>query len=633
MFKKIIAGIVASLISLFSFVVSATPANADNRITISAKTNAALYGSGAFITSSLGYINNVYGVENFSSYNWAKMKYEVQSLSSGNFVAKAEVGQETYLCNGITSSNINFRPGRTCITEFSNRRIVLNANTSVTSNGATLSQMKITQLSGEGQIFRIRSWVDSNNNDSVDPFEPASTYVSISGIDPKSVKNYLAFQVDPPRFSEGKIVASIGENVSGAIGVIDPTLVTVKVHACGVSLVSCKRVSGSLTYNSMPQLLRYEFISETEFQSQGIYAIELFYQQDANTSILLQSKNFDYSKQVPTGVKTQILPRSNTKIISELNRPDRQVKTEVTLANLAVDSFVYQANLVDSDSKLTAKRDVYVYLDLKEIKTPADFLVDGVRVTSKIRDEVVLKRTTDESGQLKLLFEYPEPSALERVEIDLQVNGIRPYELSQPGSVQAFVWDLGQSRSISMYSSSATGSSTEPITISSLVATDRREIVSDAGIVFTADEGIVLDFTSPVYDRPSITEVLLRISNSAPESGQGYVTANSVSLTGLISSKILVSWTGFGKVINVSAPTLNNMFKALTNVEIGSKSTTVTVYGAIASDRVTVCRAKSCLQATFNKIKGTFTRTLSHSIAADYKVLVNNVVVYTGKHK
>ncbi len=631
--KKIIATIIATLLSV-SFALNATmPAEADTRITISARTNIALYGSGSLISSSLGYLNNAYGVENYTAYNWATTKYEVEALSSGSFTAKAEVGQSTSVCNGITGTNSNIWPTRTCITVFSNKRIVLNANASVTSQGSTLPSMKITQVSGDAQIFRIRIWVDSNNNESVDVFEPASTYVSVSAIDPKLVKNYLNFQVEPPRFSEGKIVASIGENVGTALNVIDPTLITVKVHACTYSLTTCKRVNGSLTFNSMPQLLRYEFVASTELQNQGVYAIELVYQQDANTTLLLQSKNFDYTKQIPAGVKTQILPSANTKLISEQNKPNKQVKTEVTQANLSVTSFTYQANLTDADPKSIKNREIYVYLDLKEIKTPAEFLVDGVQVTSKARDEIVLKRTTDESGQLKLNFEYPNPTALERVEIDLQLNGIRTYELSQPGSIEAFVWNLDEKRSISIYSSASSGSSKEPVVLSSLVVTDRREIVPNSGITFTADEGIVLDFTSAVVDRPNVSEVTVRISNSAPESGQGYVSANAVSRSGIITAKVLVSWTGFGKEIKVSAPAIANMFKVLTSVEVGLKSTTVTVFGIVSSDRVTICRAKSCLSATYSSAKGTYSRTISHTVTADYKVSVNNVVVYTGKHK
>ena len=613
--------ILLTLVGLVTFLES--PASADNRLTLTTSSNVVFFGSGATLTASTN--GQIY---DYSNYIWASMRFEVIAANETPFDAKADVSQTSVQCAGVSSNIPGFGTG--CTTEFSTRRIVLNANASVTSSSSqTINSIRLTQTSGTSQIFRVRGWVDRNSNEVVDPFEPATPAISITTVDPTKARTYLAFQVDPPRFADSKITASMGANVGKGIGIIDPAKVTMKIHACGAN--GCVRVTGNLTFNSIQQIARYEFSTAVSFRSEGIYVVEMFYAQNATTTLLMHSKSFDYSKRLPNGVKTKIVaPTSVNTALSSPNN-ERPARTKVTSGAISTAELTYTAVFSDSDASLISNREVYVYLDMKDIKTPSQFLVDGVQVSNVVRDEVILRRFTDSAGQLELKFEYPVSTLLERLEVDLQVNGMRPYEFADPGSEEAFVWDISASRAVSLFSNKSAGSSVDPITLSAVVFTDRQELVTDGAVVFDSDEYLVLETPAGPIDSSGRVSTLVRISNLAPRTGQGYVSAQTISPTGIVTSKVLFSWTDFGKSVNVLAQPISKLFSLLTNISVTDKQATITIYGLTISDYVQICREKACYGATYGASRAFATKTFAHKSIATYYVKVNNVEVFRRK--
>lgn len=622
MFKKT-TGFIASAAMISMVVVGgvAEPAQADSRLAIAASSQQVFFGTATTLTSSSQ-------ISDTANYDWSQMRYEILALQSKGFEAVGAITQSTASACAGTASNV-VGSTRLCSNAFSSKRIVLNAPT--TSGNSLTNTLKLTQLSGGSQTFRVRSWLDRNNNDVVDPFEPSSAPILITTVDPQKAKAYLGFQVDPPRFSDGKIVASTtaGVGFGRSVGIIDPSLVSLKVQNCGIR--GCETISGSLSYNSYPQLLRWEFITPIAFHWEGKQIVDLVYNQNPNLTVLMATKTFEYKKQLPSGIKTEIIPQSGFSISSNDSSPSGPTRLNTTYAKPSVENFAYSATLIDKNQELIARREVYVFVDLSGIKTPTNVLVNGIRVASAARDEVLLRRFTDANGRLELKFSYPSASVLESIEIDIQVDGMRPYEFAQAGSEEAFVWALDSSRNLSLFTSSDRGSSTEPITISGIVYTDDREVVTEGALIFSADEDLVLETPVSSLNVTGRVETIVRVSNLAAEAGQGFVTGQILTSTGWVSSSILLSWEDYGSAVTASVLPMSTDLKGLTNVDVGLRATTVTVFGLSSSDTVEILKnsAKYVLKVT----NGQASKIFPQAFTSKYSVAVNGVIVYTGTHK
>lgn len=606
--KKLIALIATLIITFVMSVLVASPAQADNRLSISPTSRVAFFGTKATLFTGIST-----SIPEYANYNWSRMKYEIEAQYSSPFTATVDAYQGN---TGVWQ-----------VTTFSSKRLVVTASASVTSSSQSLNSLRLNQTDGEAQVFRVRTWLDRNNNDEVDPFEPVSGFSSITTIDPSKAKSYLAFQVDPPRFADAKISASIGGSAISKYSIIDPTLVTMKVHTCGYD--GCVRVSGGLTYNAMPQLIRYEFSTATNFRSEGVYVVELFYAQTATVNVLLDSETFEYKKKIPNEVSTKLsLPTG----ISALVAPSasvKQVKTQLTTVPLSLESFTYTATLKDPDKALVTDREVYVYLDMKDIKTPANFLVDGVQVTSSVRDEVLLKRVTDSNGELKLNITYPDPTILERVEIDIQINGIRPYEFSTPASEQALLWNIESSRTLALYLDKNQGTSISPVSVNAVILNASNEIVKEGAVVFTPDRHIILDSPAATIDSNGRATISIRISNLAPKSGEGFVTAAIVGPTGVVTNKLLVSWTNYGEIIKVSGPDQAKFLSTFVKVSVLKKTATVSVNGLALTDVVTICQNSKCVKSV-RPANQTFTfKNFVHISGAKYLVRINGIQIFS----
>lgn len=611
----------AALVSLVLVGAVSEPAQADSRLGLSASSQQVFFGTATTLTSSSQ-------ISDTSNYDWSQMRYEILALQSKGFEAVGAITQSTSSACAGTVSNV-VSSTRLCSNAFSSKRVVLNAPT---TSGYTLTNtLKLTQLSGESQTFRVRNWLDRNNNDVVDPYEPSSAPILITTVDPQKAKAYLGFQVDPPRFSDSKIVASTtaGAGFGRSVGILDPSLVSLRVQNCGIR--GCETISGALTYNSYPQLLRWEFITPIAFHWEGKQIVELLYNQNSNLSVLMASKTFEYKKQLPAGIKTEIIPQTGFSTSSNDSSLAGPTRLNTTYARPSVTNFAYSATLIDKNKELIARREVYVFVDLSGVKTPTNVLVNGIRIANTARDEVLLRRFTDTNGRLELKFSYPGASVLESIEIDVQVDGMRPYEFAQAGSEEAFVWDLDSSRNLSLFANREIGSSTEPITISGIVYTDDREVITEGAVIFSADESLILETPVSSLNATGRVETIVRVSNLATEAGQGFVTGQILTSTGWVASTVLISWEDFGNKVTADVLPRATDLKGLTNVDVGLKATTITVFGLSSSDKVVVL--KNSAKYALTVANGQASKVFAQGIVSKYSVAVNGVIVYSATHK
>lgn len=624
--KKFFSSLIALALAFAGFTtLSTSAAVADNRMTISADTHNILIGSTATVTAAANFSDG-------ATYSWDTLRWEVAATQNTIFSAVASPFQKISSgCEGrlgIYNSNLQI-----CSTEFNAKLSSFSAPT--TASYRNNMQFSLVQSSGQSQIFRVRAWLDGNNNGTVDPFELASPFTSIQTVEATEAKAFMNFEVDPPRFSEGKITATLsgGNSAYKAMDLIDADLIEIRVNICGT--VSCSPISGSVSYNAYPQFLRWEFVTPVTFQYKGQYAVEVIYNQDANVSHVLETVNFDYRQHLPSGLKTQITPQSGTRSLTVKTDGTRAPRLSTTVANRSVDSFDYVATLVDKDAALVAKREVYVFVDLKDLNEPTDLLVDGVQIAAEDRDQVVLSRTTDANGVLKLKFEYPEPSQNEKVEIDIQINGMRPYEFSDPGSEEAFLWDIASSRGLSVWASDTSGTSREPITLYGIVQSEFGSPVQEGSVIFSAEPGLIVSKVAHPVSRSGSVSSVVRISNRAPEKGTANVIAQYLTPNGWASVKIPVSWTGFGKSIKVTAPTAKTVTKGLTHVEFSNYQAVFNVMGLDKSDVVIIYRNGVASKLKSNSTTGVATQTFGGTSTSKnkYRVTVNGKNVYTASHQ
>jgi hypothetical protein len=534
--------------------------------------------------------------------------------------------------------------GQACSTDFSGERTVFNANVATPQQwSSAASAIKVTQTEGSSQVLRVRAWLDLNNDNLLDSYELASTSVAISTIDPQKAKAFLDFEVRPPRFADGTITASIASGIAKykASSLLDPSAITMKVFGCNE--VSCESVSGQAVYNNTPSLLRYEFSSSVKFQYQGTYTVQLVYRQSQRNEVLLVSKTFDYTLQLPTGISTEIYKGEDGVAPSTSINGVRAPRQRFTNADTSITEFTYKLALKDKNQKLISNRAVYIFVDIKDIKRPKELLVDGVQIAqvstpsggtlSPSRDEIVLKRTTDANGIVSLKFSYASPSGQERVELDAELNGIRPYEFAEPASEEVFVWEAAPAKTLDLYASKNDGSSVSPIEITALALGARREPVSEGAVIFFADEGIQLDEVAPPLDEFGRAKTTVRIGNLAPKSGQGFVYGQILLPTGITTSKVAISWTDYGRTFKVSGQPVETIFRELTQVEIRKTSTTITVSGLGIEDRVVFCKGTSCTGSWFKNANSKAIKTWPRGKKpARYQVKVNDAVVYSETH-
>jgi hypothetical protein len=597
----------------------AQPAIADSRVSGSVTGKTVFIGSPSTVSTTATLSDRAATAE------WANFKYEVVAVQKASFsILAVYTQQNTAPCGGTTSSPSG--SSVTCTVALTTTRNVLYA-TNAMGTGVFSNSVKITQTAGDSQLFRVRGWVDRNNNNQIDPYEPSTTVQSINTVDPQKAKAYYNFEVDPPRYTDGKVTGWIanGGASNKATDLMDPTLVTMKVHSC--SLISCTRVSGATTYNYHPQLLRYEFSTAVPSLTLGTYAVELYYQQSPSINVLLDTRTFDYKSRAPLGVKTEIVPQGGTAEMPSGMSAGTIPSLKTTIAGPGLSAFTYKATFTDADKTLIANRAVYVIFNATDLVNSNQLRVNGLQVSSSNQDLIIIRRVTDANGVLTLNIQYPG-RALEQLKIDLQVNGFRTYEFAYPGSEEAILWDTTPVRNISLSASGNTATSTSPFTLTAFVGGKLGGGAADGSVIFYGDSAFTFDSpVAPLGVGTSATSVV-RISNFADETGTGFVYAQALSESGWITAKLQLSWKDYGNevvvgeykavVIPVSAP--------IATVTSKGTYTYFSVTGLIPADVVIINRNGVLYSPTFNVEHTTASRTFT-----DGKKLMSYVISVNGK--
>lgn len=580
--KKLLSSFLALALAVIAIVQFDThSAVADTRITGAVTGKTVFIGSPSTIsaTATIG--------ERAATAEWANFKFEIRAVQKATFSVLAVFSQQnTAPCGGTTSSPSG--SSVTCTVALTSTRNVLYATNSV-GTGAISNSLKITQTSGDSQLFRIRGWIDRNNNDQIDAYEPATTIQTVNTVDPRKAKAFYNFEVDPPRYTEGKVTGWIanGGLSNKATDLMDPTLISMKVHSCGP--YSCTRISGATTYNFHPQLMRYELTTNVPTLSLGTYAVELYYQQDANNIVLLDTRIFDYKQRAPLGVKTEIVPQSGTALMPTGISAGTPSRLNTTMAGPGVSSFTYKATFSDEDKSLISNRPVYVFINAIDLVSTSQLRVNGMQVSTSNQDQIILRRDTDANGVLTLNIQYAGRS-MEQLRIDVQVNGLRPYEFAYPGSEEAFVWDTTPVRTINLSSSSTSASSASPLTLTATVNGSLGGVANDGSVIFFGDPGFTFDTpVVPLAVGTSATSIV-RVSNLAGEKGTGFVYAQTLSAAGWITAKLQLSWKDYGNelVVGEFAPVVIPVSQPNPSISVAGKLTTVNVSGLIQSDSVVI---------------------------------------------
>ncbi len=605
--KKIIAVIASICLALTSAIArGAAPASADLRVSSTVTGKTVFIGSPSTVTSSATIS------ERASTSDWANVKCEINAIQKVSFSLLAVFNQQnTSPCGGTTATVSGSTV--TCSVSVTASRTVLYASVA-NGTGSISTSLKVTQTSGASQLYRVRTWIDRNNNDQIDPYEPTSSVQSINTVDPRLGKAFYNFDVDPPRFTEGKVtgwIANAGTS-NKATDLLDPTLISMKVHSCGS--YSCTRISGATTYNYHPQLLRYEFTTNVPALTYGTYAVELYYQQDVNNLVLLETKTFDYKTRAPLGVTTEILPQAGTVQLATGMSAGISPRLRTTMASPGTSSFTYKATFKDDDKTLIANRPVYVIFNLTDIVSPSLLRVNGVQITPVLQDQVIIRRDTDATGVLTLNIQYTG-RALEQLRIDLQINGLRPYEFAYPGSEEAFSWDTTPVRTIGLSASGTTATSANPFTLTATVSGSFGGAATDGSVLFYGDSGFTFDTPVVPLALGTSASTVLRISNFAGESGTGYVYAQTLSSSGWITAKLQISWKEYGNEVIVGEvkPIITLISDPKAAISVKGKVTFVTVSGLAPTDIVVINRGGILYSPTFNFEHSIATKTFSTS--------------------
>ncbi len=581
--KKISALVSTFIVFATLALVSPTAANADSRLTASTSLKTVFLGTSSIVSTSASSVS-----EKTTSTDWNNLKHEVIATQRGVFTLKAEFSQKTGgVCNGtVTTPNAG---SQVCTSVFSTKKNVL--YTTYTSSSATTSSVTFTQTAGQSQMYRIRAWIDRNNNDQIDLYEPSSAIQTISMVDPSAAKSYLHFGVEPPRFTEGKVTASISSGTSRAIEMMNPDLVTMKVHSCDLRF--CERISGATTYNYHPQLARYEFTTAVPQVGLGTYAVEMFYRKDASSNVLMDTITFDYKTPTPMGVKTEVVAQSSTTVLDTGMSAGINPRLRTTMSAPGVGNFVYKAQFSDPNPSLIAGRPVFVFLNTIDLANLSQLRVNGVQISTTNKDQVILSRSTDADGLLTLNIQYAG-RAQEQLKIDIQINGMRPYEFANPGSEEAILWDVIEARNIALSASSSTGTSENPITLNANVFGPQGGAAVDGTVLFSGDS--VFTFDTPVVpvSLGSSISTILRISNFSNETGTGFVYARTLSNGEWISAKLQISWKGYGLQVFVGSlptDTITTPTPTITSsVVLKAGVIYVSVFGVSTSDSVLIVR-------------------------------------------
>lgn len=533
-----LVGIVVLVLSLIS-----SPALADSRLGIGSSSSVVVHGTTATFTPHLS------GVGESGNYDWARLKWDISPTVGQALVGTLSVWQlNTGTCQGTTSGPSGSY--RTCNTALSGNRIVANAATTY-ANGASATA-KINAVSGEATL-RIRLWLDRNNNNQIDAYEPSSKVQLLQVLNPQNAKPFINFRMDPPIIGESTLRATVA---AGSViapnhstsGIIDPSKLSIRLTQC--KLNTCTQISGSTTWLDHPQLQEYEFVAQAPFDPASGFGAELIYAESPTETYVIGADSFDYRSAAPVALETTITAPQGLLSTSSTDLPHKAPRQNTFLAGDSLTAFVYTARARDEQGNALVNQEVFVVFDLKDFAAPTSIVVNGMQLTSGAKDRVLLKRRTNSQGIVQLNISTPTHGWLDRIGIDLLVNGYRSWELPGDGAEQVLTWDGDGQRRIELVFSkeSNLGSSDRFVTVKARVTDGSGRAINGEKILFGGHPDLIIkEPVQTLYN--GYAQVDVGLSNLVDESGTSFVTALIIGEGGSIQVSQKLSWEAYGETL------------------------------------------------------------------------------------
>lgn len=522
----------------------AAPATADSRLGISASSSMVVHGTTATLSPSLNSVG-----EN-SSYDWSLLKWEVsravgQSLSGNLAVWQLNSGQ----CQGTTSGPSGSY--RTCNTPLGGNRIVVSAATSY-ANGSSATA-KITATDGEATL-RIRLWLDRNNNNQIDPYEPAAKALALQVLNPNKIQPFVNFNMDPPVIGENVLRASVSAGSvvgasNGLYGLIDPTKLSIRITQCRLN--TCTQILGAAQWVTHPQRVEYEFVSDLTFAPDSGFGAELLYTESPSEVFVLAARSFDYRHAEPLSLETSLTAPNGLFAASSSALPHLTPRQTTVLAADALNSFVYTAQISGADGKPAVNREAYVMFDLKDFSDSTTILVNGKQLTKETTDRVVIKRRSDSNGDVKLNITAPSHNWMDRIGIDVLVNGYRSWEIPGNGAEQVIAWDADGIRQVelSFSKSSSSGSSDKYITLKARVSDGSGRLISGEKILFGGEDPVTVE--NPVQTvSGGYAQADVRLRDFIDLTGETKIRVLVISANGSYEVEQTLRWENYGEKIS-----------------------------------------------------------------------------------
>lgn len=535
----------ATILAILASNFTVGAAFADNRLTISASSSIVLQGTPSTFTPTVSAVT-----EN-SSYDWSNFKWEISNNLGQVSEATAQVWQlNTAPCSGSVSGASGSY--RYCTTAINGSRSIFSAATSYAN--ASSATLKVSANQGSGAM-RIRSWLDRNGNNQIDPYEPSSTNATLQVLDPSQAKPFLNFQIEPPTQSDNVLRASvtsgsvIGTN-NAITGLVDPAKLSIQLNQCGILV--CSAVLGSTTWVPHPQVLSYEFSSEQRIAPNSRFGAQLIYTKSPSEKFVLATKEFDYTSNTPGSLETSVSAPSGLAFKSEFNLPHSEPRQKTYIADGPLSTFVYSALLKDRFGAPLAGKQVFLAFDLRDVTNHEGVLVNGQQISRTDQDLVYLSRTSDENGKVTLNVTYSNHGWLDRIGIDAIVNGLHSWEF--PGGGQELItWDNARNRVIglSFSKASSVNESNRFLTARASVSDREGRVTNGERVIFGGESPIFVDDPVQVLSNGAAS-TNVRLSSILEETGSAVLRAQIVGESGIVESQALISWTNYGETITGS---------------------------------------------------------------------------------
>jgi hypothetical protein len=215
-FAKVV--VAALLIGL----ISDLPAQAQNRLTITASSSTVIEG-----TRSEFRLGG--SVSDSAFYSFNDLKFEVSNLTRNN----QQFSTVTESKAGTSCSNPVYLSGtiQTCEREHNSNRAVVSAST----NSLTSAKLRLTATGPDVVVLQVRAWVDANKNNVRDPYEPSTPASQLTVYPVSMLKSFYEFEFEPPRIGGHEMTAWLKSNDFAPAafneGLIDPTLLEININA------------------------------------------------------------------------------------------------------------------------------------------------------------------------------------------------------------------------------------------------------------------------------------------------------------------------------------------------------------------------------------------------------------------